>query len=415
MRQGRSGHDSHAKASQAVQRVAMGSPCQMLRCIWGCMLRLRQVYWIPERNTAQIGRLDLVLGQLGAHVEDPDRSAQRPAIPCISRCNIQYMVVASMMTACCMLVKSCEYEMTRLITAGCRWVMMVAHELTTIVHSTHTPAWTYITSAFQGPMKEKLWSCCWPGQQRAVERFIRNLSEEMIPVLCRDVYKRFFEQAPSGQNYFKQSTTRLYFIASKAGDLPHMSKRSLGIQLRAVAINCSLVNFQQEVLNTATMEIVLVQFAPAELNLIRFAHSGDLWRDNVIHWYLRVASSCSLTGDSFYMLLPDHAIGKGHGDVHGDLPETTGVDGGHFSSGSSTCWLWRSNWAFHAFRRGLWGQEVTPGQVTKVVKWVKWCEISNPMTSEILCVLERRGASQFMPWILIALENYDPFSSMQYW
>ncbi len=29
------------------------------------------------------------------------------------------------------------------------------------------------------------------------------------------------------------------------------------------------------------------------------------------------------------------------------------------------------------------------------------------MTSEIFCVLERRGASQFMPWILIALENHD--------
>ena len=36
-------------------------------------------------------------------------------------------------------------------------------------------------------------------------------------MLCRDVYRRFFEQVPSGQNYFKQSITRLYFIASKAG------------------------------------------------------------------------------------------------------------------------------------------------------------------------------------------------------
>ena len=53
------------------------------------------------------------------------------------------MVVASMMTACCMLVKSCEYEMTRLITAGCRWVMMVAHELTTIVNRTQTSVNVY--------------------------------------------------------------------------------------------------------------------------------------------------------------------------------------------------------------------------------------------------------------------------------
>lgn len=152
------------------------------------------------------------------------------------------------------------------------------------------------------------------------------------------------------------------------------------VQLPSIAV----VNFQQEVLNTATMEIILVQFAPAELNLIRFAHSGDSWRYNVIHWYLRVASSCSLTGDSFHMLLPDHAIGKGHGDVHGDLPETTGVDGGHFSSGSSTCWLWRSNWAFHAFRGGR-GQEVTGhsgdkgGKMSKMMWNKQPYDIWNPL------------------------------------
>ena len=49
-----------------------------------------------------------------------------------------------------------------------------------------------------------------------MERFIRSLSDESIPILCKDVYRRFFEQAPTGQNYFKQSVTRLFFIASKA-------------------------------------------------------------------------------------------------------------------------------------------------------------------------------------------------------
>lgn len=52
-----------------------------------------------------------------------------------------------------------------------------------------------------------------------MERFIRSLSDESIPILCKDVYRRFFEQAPTGQNYFKQSVTRLFFIASKVMEM----------------------------------------------------------------------------------------------------------------------------------------------------------------------------------------------------
>eukprot|EP00434_Breviolum_minutum_P002803 symbB.v1.2.002464.t1/scaffold99.1/size346285/20 len=81
----------------------------------------------------------------------------------------------------------------------------------------HEVAWTWFWDNLERMLKTQIGQL--KGQQRAVERFIRNLSEEMIPVLCRDVYKRFFEQAPSGQNYFKQSTTRLYFIASKVMEM----------------------------------------------------------------------------------------------------------------------------------------------------------------------------------------------------
>ncbi|CAE6962445.1 unnamed protein product [Symbiodinium natans] len=51
--------------------------------------------------------------------------------------------------------------------------------------------------------------------EKAIERFIVGLSEESIGFLRREVYKRFFQLAPAGQDHFKQSTTRLHFIADK--------------------------------------------------------------------------------------------------------------------------------------------------------------------------------------------------------
>eukprot|EP00439_Symbiodinium_sp_Y106_P043259 s564_g5.t1 len=80
------------------------------------------------------------------------------------------------------------------------------------------------------------------GQVKALSTFLSNLSEDQIlgcifgalgslggkwfflPVahtllrtnfLRRDVFRRFFLTAPAGQDYFKQSTTRLFFIADK--------------------------------------------------------------------------------------------------------------------------------------------------------------------------------------------------------
>jgi len=51
--------------------------------------------------------------------------------------------------------------------------------------------------------------------EKAIERFIVGLSEDSIGFLRREVYKRFFQLAPAGQDHFKQSTTRLHFIADK--------------------------------------------------------------------------------------------------------------------------------------------------------------------------------------------------------
>jgi len=53
------------------------------------------------------------------------------------------------------------------------------------------------------------------GQVKALSTFLSNLSEDQTNFLRRDVFRRFFLTAPAGQDYFKQSTTRLFFIADK--------------------------------------------------------------------------------------------------------------------------------------------------------------------------------------------------------
>ncbi|CAE6962456.1 unnamed protein product [Symbiodinium natans] len=53
------------------------------------------------------------------------------------------------------------------------------------------------------------------GQVKALEKFLSSLDEDQTNFLRRDVYRRFFATAPAGQDFFKQSTTRLFFIADK--------------------------------------------------------------------------------------------------------------------------------------------------------------------------------------------------------
>merc|ERR1719150_2612124 len=52
-------------------------------------------------------------------------------------------------------------------------------------------------------------------QERALTKFFSSLDEDALGVVRREVYAKFFALAPAGQDYFKQSTTRLHFIADK--------------------------------------------------------------------------------------------------------------------------------------------------------------------------------------------------------
>merc|ERR1719150_677249 len=52
-------------------------------------------------------------------------------------------------------------------------------------------------------------------QERALAKLWASLDEAAQMYVRREVYAKFFALAPAGQDYFKQSTTRLHFIADK--------------------------------------------------------------------------------------------------------------------------------------------------------------------------------------------------------
>lgn len=51
--------------------------------------------------------------------------------------------------------------------------------------------------------------------EEAYGTVLLSLDDNMKLAVWRDIYIRFFEMAPTGQNYFKQSNTRLHFIADR--------------------------------------------------------------------------------------------------------------------------------------------------------------------------------------------------------
>merc|ERR1719210_326987 len=52
-------------------------------------------------------------------------------------------------------------------------------------------------------------------QEKALAKLYAGLDEKSQGYVRREVYAKFFTLAPTGQDYFKQSTTRLHFIADR--------------------------------------------------------------------------------------------------------------------------------------------------------------------------------------------------------
>lgn len=80
-------------------------------------------------------------------------------------------------------------------------------------NSDHEVAWTWLWSNVERFLKAVIGK---PKlQERALRAFILNLREDDQNFLRSELYKAFFLLAPAGQDFFKQSTTRLYWIADK--------------------------------------------------------------------------------------------------------------------------------------------------------------------------------------------------------
>lgn len=79
--------------------------------------------------------------------------------------------------------------------------------------SDHEVAWNWLWENVERMIRSNMGKPI--QQEKALGRFIASLSQDDIYVLRREIYQRFFQIAPAGQDHFKQSTTRLYFIADK--------------------------------------------------------------------------------------------------------------------------------------------------------------------------------------------------------
>mmetsp|Transcript_46047 Transcript_46047/g.109451 ORF Transcript_46047/g.109451 Transcript_46047/m.109451 type:complete len:1081 (+) Transcript_46047:59-3301(+) len=84
-------------------------------------------------------------------------------------------------------------------------------------NSQHEVAWNWLWENVERLLTKQLGKP--RAQQKALERFVVNLSQDALTGYCRDVYKRFFQLAPSGQDFFKQSSSRLLFIVERVLEL----------------------------------------------------------------------------------------------------------------------------------------------------------------------------------------------------
>merc|ERR1719210_142236 len=80
-------------------------------------------------------------------------------------------------------------------------------------NSAHEVAWGWLWENVERMIKALMGK---PAQQeKALEKLWKSLDENSQALVRREIYAKFFALAPAGQDYFKQSTTRLHFIADK--------------------------------------------------------------------------------------------------------------------------------------------------------------------------------------------------------
>eukprot|EP00434_Breviolum_minutum_P025393 symbB.v1.2.022434.t1/scaffold1980.1/size93873/12 len=106
--------------------------------------------------------------------------------------------------------------------------------------STHEVAWNWLWENVERILRTQINPKAY---EEALARFMQSMDESDLMSLRQGIYKEFFAVAPAGQDYFKQSTTRLYFISDKVmettcllyRDPRNMVEEISGLGLRHVA------------------------------------------------------------------------------------------------------------------------------------------------------------------------------------
>ncbi|CAE7525772.1 unnamed protein product [Symbiodinium natans] len=81
----------------------------------------------------------------------------------------------------------------------------------------HEVAWNWLWETVERLLSKELKKP--RARERILGRFLGSLEDELRQEIREKVFDRFFELAPGGEEHFKQSATRLNFIADKAIDL----------------------------------------------------------------------------------------------------------------------------------------------------------------------------------------------------
>lgn len=83
--------------------------------------------------------------------------------------------------------------------------------------STHETAWVWLWESIEQRLRAEVGKPA--SHERALEGFIVGLTEGEKGQLRQGLFQRFLAVAPQGQNFFKQSTTRLHFIADRVVEM----------------------------------------------------------------------------------------------------------------------------------------------------------------------------------------------------
>lgn len=86
-------------------------------------------------------------------------------------------------------------------------------QLPKVWDTAHEVAWNWLWDNIEKQLKSLMGHPLeW---EYALHEFMDTLSEEQLYTYRKDLYDRFFTAAPAGQDFFKQSNTRLHFIAEQ--------------------------------------------------------------------------------------------------------------------------------------------------------------------------------------------------------